>query len=480
MSGFPAWLEDLVSAHPLAVDSILGEELSRELQEPVVAHQVSMTLQNISHSATSVIELFLPRLEASLDYLDTADGDNGSQRAIADRLAQIVGLLLKHGKAKYSERLSSKAVAWLESYTQHPVAQVWVSTLMRLDPPAGVAKLESVLADASTAGSDDAVEWFATLFGDRHSVPLVDLGSNGFTPPQLLRLLRLAYQHVRPSDNTQHEGSYTPDTRDHAERGRHAILSELLDAKGQDAWETKLAMVNDPLFAHFRDRALAIAEERSAEEADAVPFDEAAVRSLDHYGETPPLRRDDMFALMVDRLDDLEDLLLQDTSPRAAWALIEDETIMRREIARALRTSANHAYTVDQESVTADQKETDIRLRSSGSRHQAVIELKIGEKERSARNLRAALRDQLVAKYLAPEECRSGCFLITVATNRTWQHPETRKSLDLAALIEVLNEAAEKIISEMDGSLRVVVRGLDLRPRLVAKKSGASPNECTT
>jgi len=229
LNGFPAWLEDLVSAHPHVVDVVLGGELSHELQEAIVAHLPSMSLQNISHSATSVIELFLPRLEASLDHFDIAGGGNGGQRAVADRLAQIVGLLLKHGKAKFSERLSSKAVTWLEAHNPGPVAQVWASTLMRLDPTAGVARLESILADASTARSDGAEEWFATLFGDRHSSPLVDPRSNGFTPPLLLRLLRLAYQHVRPSDDIQHEGSYTPDTRDHAERGRNAILSAFVE-----------------------------------------------------------------------------------------------------------------------------------------------------------------------------------------------------------------------------------------------------------
>lgn len=37
---------------------------------------------------------------------------------------------------------------------------------------------------------------------------------------------------------------------------------------------------------------------------------------------------------------------------------------MRREIARELKNSSNEVYTVDQESVTADEKETDIRLRA--------------------------------------------------------------------------------------------------------------------
>lgn len=38
--------------------------------------------------------------------------------------------------------------------------------------------------------------------------------------------------------------------------------------------------------------------------------------------------------------------------------------------------AADH-FKVDQEAVTADEKETDIRLRSTGSEHGAVIELKI-------------------------------------------------------------------------------------------------------
>ncbi|MFP3422507.1 hypothetical protein R0K19_24360, partial [Bacillus sp. SIMBA_161] len=84
---------------------------------------------------------------------------------------------------------------------------------------------------------------------------------------------------------------------------------------------------------------------------------------------------------------DLDDLLLHDDSPREAWALISDEKIMRRVIARELRRAANSLYTVDQEAVTADEKETDIRLRSVLSKHEAVIELKLGNAQRSAKEL---------------------------------------------------------------------------------------------
>ena len=87
-----------------------------------------------------------------------------------------------------------------------------------------------------------------------------------------------------------------------------------------------------------------------------------------------------MFDLMNDRLADLDDLLLSDMSPRDAWAEMTNEKIIRREIARELNHAANGLYKVDQEAVTADEKETDIRLRSVSSEHEAVIELKLGDR----------------------------------------------------------------------------------------------------
>lgn len=61
LNGFPTWLEDLVEAHPAAVDAVLGEELSKELDEAAVAHQPLMTLQNIKHAPQPVIACFLSR-----------------------------------------------------------------------------------------------------------------------------------------------------------------------------------------------------------------------------------------------------------------------------------------------------------------------------------------------------------------------------------------------------------------------------------
>ena len=67
LNGFPAWLEALAAAHPKAVDTVLGEELSRSLAETVENNNASIWLQNIQHATPSVTALFLPRVQQWLE-----------------------------------------------------------------------------------------------------------------------------------------------------------------------------------------------------------------------------------------------------------------------------------------------------------------------------------------------------------------------------------------------------------------------------
>lgn len=115
--------------------------------------------------------------------------------------------------------------------------------------------------------------------------------------------------------------------------------------------------------------------------------------------------------------------------------------------------------------MTADEKETDIRLRATASDQQATIELKIGD-GRSGRDLRDTIKDQLVSKYMAAECCRSGCLLVTVSTNKTWDHPDSGERLDVAGLAAMLDAEVIRVVDEMGASLRLSARVLDLRARL--------------
>lgn len=466
LNGFPSWLESLAVEHPAAVDRILGEELSLSLREVTDANAYSTSLQNVSHASAIIAALFVPRIRAWLTEIAQV---NARPNNSGQNIRQAIEILIKNGNDDDRRFIQLTARQRLTDGLAVPFASMWLSALLHLNSAAGVEALEKGLKDSAISKTGAGVRLFAELFNRDHGGIGFDLGAPGFTPSLLLRLLHLTYQHVRIRDDAHHEGSYSPDTRDNAERSRNAVLSALLSTTGPEGWAVKLEMANDPLFDHIKDRAIALAQERAAEEADNVALSESEFAILDKTGESPPTTREAMFALMRDRLDDIDDLLLQDISPRELWASITDEHIMRRELARALRDAGNQSYTIDQEAVTADEKETDIRFRSTGSKQQGTVELKLGDR-RSGTDLFNTIRDQLLTKYMAADECRAGCLLVTVASDREWDHPKTGKRIKFETLMFVLNEEAERLSKELGGTAKLMAKGLDLRPRLRTEK----------
>ena len=469
LNGLPLWMESLVNVHPETVDEIIGNELSWELKREPGATGNSILLQYINSAPEAVARIFLPRLREWLDENEDVFDDASNLAGAALRLKQVVGALLRHGDEDTRVHVLDNARHRLQEDLPEELAFVWLPTLMWVDPHLGVSALEDRIRKIEPGARSKAVTWFSVLFGDRHDA--INLRGPAFTPQLLLRLLRLAFRHVRLIDDVEHEGAYSPDARDQAQWARHQIVNALLEAKGEDGWAAKLEMAEDPLCAHFKDRIVAVAEERWAEEIDAVPFDERQAIALDRTGETAASTNEAMFAIMNDRLADLDELLLRDTSPRDAWAGINDEKVMRREIARELRHAANGLYTIDQEAVTADEKETDIRLRSVVSDHEAVIEIKRAD-GRSARDLRKAISEQLVAKYMAPENTRSGCLLVTLAKDRQWEHPDSRAPIGPLELKSLLHGETRRVEEAMGGAVRLNVHLLDLRPRLPVEKTG--------
>lgn len=471
LNGLPHWLEALVISHPDAVDVTLGKELSAELESVASANWHSMLLQSISHSPPAVAKAFLPRLRAWLEVNGDRTGRNEDPNSTANRLKRAVDILMEHGDDATRQQLRDAADQRLKEKIPNSVVYVWLPVLMRLDPDAGIDALERRLTDIRPAARSEGVNLIGALFGDRSDA--IYLGSPSFSPAALLRLLRLSYQHVRQDDDVEHDGAYSPDARDNAERGRNEIVGALLQAKGEEGWNAKLEMADDPLCAHFRDRIIAVAEEQWAEEVDATALDDAQAVALDKAGEAAPLTGPAMFSVMVDRLADIDDLLLRDMSPREAWAAITAEKVMRREIAREMKNLARGLYTVDQEAVTADEKETDVRLRSTGSPYEATIELKLAD-GRTARDLRDTLKEQLVTKYMAAETSRSGCLLVTVAKDRKWDHPDSGERIDFNTLVAVLKAEAKRIEESMGNTVQLHVHAINLAPRLSSEAQKAA------
>ncbi|MEP0391881.1 MAG: hypothetical protein ABJ205_08805 [Erythrobacter sp.] len=468
LNRFPSWLADFVPAYSQIIERVLGSELLDELKERSDAGSIS--LYYIKSAPTPLARVFLPRVMNLLESAANARPSENDTDHLCSRLTKLAAIVLEHGSDEEIVQLSGLAKDALASPISMPIASTWMSVIFRTDPQSAVEQLAKYLETSP----QDAIPLIGSLFGDRDNEIPISLSRGGYTPDQLLKLARVTHQHIKREDDVKRgPGTYTPDARDHAERGRYAVVNVLLSSTDPEAWPAKLALAEDPELADLKDRFFALALESAAEQSDGSVATEEEIASLGPRADLAPRTSQEFYSLMVDRLEDIDDLLLQDDSPRDTWALIKDEKLMRREIARVLKQEARHAYTVYQEGVTADEKETDIRLRSTASDQEAVIELKIGEKGRAANDLAAALRSQLVRKYMAKENCRAGCLLITTKRDRTWKHPKTGKMMDLEALVAFLTDEARQIEIEMGNQLRLFVFGLDLRPRLPTEKEDA-------
>lgn len=465
LNGLPDWLASLAAVHSKTVERTLGPDLSAQLHHD---SGWSDYLQALRDCAPELRSLFVPRIKAWLEEAlvrnEAADGDKN----FANLLRQAILVLLAHNDPSINTFLEGLAAGALLGPIGHSCAITWAQTLLRLNPERGTLNLERLFGREPAPDKSMKETWIAAIFGDRHGhgIP-VDFGTERFTPDILLRLVLLAYAQVQVADDVRHEGTFSPDTRDDAQTGRNSILSALLEREGQEAWLAKLRLADDPLLAHFRDRAITIAQEKSAAEADRARFTETEVAGIVARFEAPPKTREDMAALLANRLDDIEELLLADTSPRELWARIDQEHLLRREVARELLRMSNGLYVVSQESVTADEKETDIRLVSTGADLEGVIELKRAEGF-SGRVLLDTIFDQLVQKYLAPQNRRAGLLVISVATKRYFEHPETGARLTPEEFLAALKAEAARIERSLAHEVSIDVRLLDLRPRLDA------------
>lgn len=473
-NSLPDWLSALTDAHPKIVEGVLGAEIDHELGLPSGGggwH--SMLLQNLRYARPEIARLLQDRLTAWLAGPGQVLMRAPHHPAAEAKLGLVIRVLLAHGDPLARYWLREIATQQASAAGHGPFLFFWLPVLFRLAPARGTALLLRLLDQLPVENQGVAVKAIGSLFCE-HRVDGKTDWSKALTAQKLLELTRAIYHHVRPSDDVRHDGVYSPNSRDWAENGRRHVFDALIRATGADAFEAKLTLASDPMFAHTRDRIAALAHERLAEEADASLTSMTELARLFRGGELAPMTSTDMAYLLSNRLDDLQDLMLRDAGPRAVWAQAKDENSLRFAVAHQLDSMSKGAYTLDQEAVTADGKETDIRLRSC-SGYQATIELKIGEKTRSGKDLRDTIENQLVKKYMAARNARTGCLLVAVADpNKRWTHPDTGALLGRLELEQMLGEAAQQAQQRLGGDARVMARILDLAPRLAREPRRAT------
>ena len=461
LNDFADFIADLTKSHPQEVEAVIGEEVSAELKVGGFHGHLS-TLQNLAHADSELKQLVVPRLIVELVSWPEDFADDTAPKW-ASHLSLVLRIL--HSAREETDRQTVAQVCssrFMDSPAA-PLALDWLSGLFRFDAARGTEVLIRHVAGGDYSGSQEwATTAYSTLFG-RDSTVNFEVIAPDQRAYLLGRLIRQAYEVIRPEQDETHEGVYAPNARDDAEMARNFLLNWLRDTPGAETCRVLLKLAEEEDFIQVSERLRSLARERAATDAEFPPFGVEDVLELESRYESPAHDRDGLFTVMMDRLEDIaHDLAHDDFSDRKTLWRIEHEPEMQRTLARRIREKANAVYEVTREEEVADQNRTDIRLLARNCGQKAVVELKMADRW-TYKELEVALEEQLVTKYLRHSSCRAGCLLLVYRGKKNyWRPPETRNRLRFPELIGTLKETAQAIEAQSQYDVRITVFGIDL------------------
>jgi hypothetical protein len=460
LNGLPDWLDDLCRAHPTQVRAALQAELKAELAE-IRSTPHLHTLNALRYGSSAARELIVPYLRDSLLQWPQPPRDGSREGNYARNLDLVLSIILMEGKA-------DRAIAELceQRFLAHPRRMssiTWLQGLTATSLSRGATALRVALAKSpSTRRRGQAVIWFGALFGDRdrHRVQVALDGDASL----LMELTSLAYDYVVPRDDVKHDGVFSPGPRDEAESGRNRLLSALIEKPGYQTHRALMALADRPHFSHIRDRLKTLARERAAKDSEMPTYTAAEYREWERRYGIPPRNRDELFLVMLDRLDDIKhDVNHHDFSDRQTLAKITDEAEMQPLLAKKFSDASIGHYKVVREDEVIDKKKTDVRLLASACGERCVVEIKIGDNW-TVTELETALSRQLVGLYLRHVSCTAGCLLVTYAGRKRFKEPASSRILSFAEVVARLESYAATLETAEQGRVRLAVVGLDLTP----------------
>ena len=458
LNDFPGWFQALLQAKSESVRRVLREEIAWEFSTSLpdgASHYVLERLRGTRLRVTDVLrddtaEILATTTDVPVNPLRNA-------LAIILRTATPVSQVFQDVVARQAEAASSE---------QHKV--IWLAALLCLNAERALDLMAPWVNAGTTQDGERRVSLIINHLWGRSAESFNSEQRSYEQLDCLSRLLEIVYSYVRPEDDIQHSGVYSPGSRDNAQDAREHLLQLLCEIPGKPACDALIRLSGSPPLASFKDRLLNLAERRAEADADFKAWSPEQVAEFIRDAEWSPETQQDLFAIALSRLDDIKlDLEEGDDSDASLWRKVDDEIELRRVIANRLRLISRNKYTTGSEEELADRSRTDIRLHNPKVDARIPIEIKIAGKW-SANKLRERMETQLVGQYL--REARFGIFLLVNrragSDRRSWRPGD--KNLDFSALVQWLKGESGSVLQANPRLQKIEVLGIDLTKRIAA------------
>jgi hypothetical protein len=454
------WIDEIIKHRPQVVHRVLKRELEIELhRDPAPDHH--RILQHILYGTTEVKKLMAKDLRGYI--LKFVVGREASfDKWISKSLSQIIAVLLEINE--FDDRLEKHAqkVVLNNPLSDHSI--VWLKALAATNIKRGLDVLKKALAQIPVSKREQtAIMWMANMFGHRGGHDKIFIDLQKATLAQLYDLSALSYKWVKREKDTEHDGIFTPQTRDDAQSARNRIFGAIADSVGEEAYKTLKRMSKQKHLDHMSDRIVMLARERAAKDSELneIEVDEFTAFEMLHCRQ--PQNDNELLQVVIDRLRDIDhDFHNHDFSDIETVRKFKIEDALQKNIAAKLENMQRTHYSVTREGEVYDKKRPDIRLSARGYGGRATIEIKIGDSW-SLAELKSAVRKQLAGQYLRHKNCSLGVLLVTYAGRKKFKMPRSGKSVGYKEVIEVLQAEANAI--QGSSNLKVRVVGFDLRKK---------------
>lgn len=454
----PEWAKLIWLAHPEIAAPFIRAEMRWELRQPNKTGHLHHIFFKLSHETEPFRSLLA---KWSLDELCNHSPSN--LEALRMAIETITG-----AEESFINQLSELSTKRFNHTRRFRHKLLWVAILICTDADKGLGFFEIWLSQQRSQEMRDvlAVELLATLFPDR---------SQGFGAkyqdyrrlPHLNTLLEIAYRHVRHNEDIAHDGVFTSGSRDHAQDARNVILGMLLDIPGKGTVDALLTLADKPELELSTERFQTLADKRATMDADIDPWSAADLIAFTCLYLRYPRTQSELFSLICDRLVDIQDEM--ESSAFSNKAILRQDHLKRAlerpvqlAIAQQFEFRRGASYSNVREPEQEDYNEPDILIQNSSVVSPLPVEIKVADSW-SYRELREAIRDQLIGKYLKEKTATHGVLLMTHhGKKKTWHPPENRKSLSFPALLRSLQAEADKLCEETETVDKIKIVGISL------------------
>jgi hypothetical protein len=460
LNTFPAWFSALVEHWPDVIRQLLWSAIHEDWRRPDDGRHQCHALQRLAGDSEHAVQL--RRLVC----------DGLCERLFEDEppsLGVLRQVLHVGTRCRETDRtqLALLAAERAASCSQDIARQVlWLNVLLQTDAGSALDLLEDRLATNSQA--DRLVLELTSALSGEHYRPDIRLEAPDYLHARhLRRLLPLIFRYVRAAQDIDRANGrvFSPGPRDHAQRYRNNLLSQLATDPNLIALQVLRELIDEPDLFRERDWIRHLIDARAELAAEQPPWSCKNLQDFTREHEHAPRTGYELFRLALSRLRDIKHSVENArVSARTDVRECDPEDVLRTWLARELTSRSRDRYSVPQEEEIDLEKRPDLHLEAPGITPLPVeIKWADGTSYGTANSLLERLENQLFGDYLRAAESRFGIFLIGQVRPKRWQEPGTGGYLDLEGLRALLQRRADALVGERRDVDAVEVVAIDFR-----------------